>query len=74
MKEIDPTVVIPQSALINAEPKFEARPLSGEWIRVFPQNAADVLFLQSLDHRVEKFAPATGIGVILDPRCLGLDR
>lgn len=73
MKEIDPMVVIPKKALVNDEMKFPVEQIPGEWIRVFPQNAADVFFIQELRHRVEKFAPATGSGVIIDPRCLSLD-
>ena len=72
-REKNPMVVIPHAVVHNGEQKFDAKILPGDqWLRVFPQNAADVFFLQCLIHRVEKFAPASGQGVIVDARCLDL--
>lgn len=46
-------------------PFFTSRPLKGNWVRVFPKTAKDVMFLKLLDHRVEKMAPAHGHGVLV---------
>ena len=39
--------------------------LKGNWIRVFPTNAREILFLQMVEHQQDKFAPARGEGVLL---------
>lgn len=71
--ESEPTVIHPVFKFINSTPVFETKSLTGvNWIRVFPQNAADVLFIQSLVHHVDKFAPASGHGVIMKRETLGL--
>ena len=73
LKEPNPRVVFPVTEERNGEPKFEIQELSGRgWVRVFPKTAADVMFLLYLEHRLDKFAPATGHGVIVASRCLDL--
>ena len=74
IREPNPWVVAPHSIVQNAEMKFDTKQLHGEhWIRVFPENAADVFTIQCLVHRVEKHAPASGQGVIVDARCLDME-
>jgi hypothetical protein len=71
--EPNPTVIYPVSKCRNSAPTFETKELPGmNWIRVFPQNAADVLYLQLLVQHVDKFAPSTGHGVIVKRDALGL--
>lgn len=74
LAEPKPVAVVPVSKVRNAEPSFTTQPLSGKnWIRVFPHNAADVFLLQSLEQHVDKFAPATGHGVLVKRSSLGMD-
>lgn len=57
--------------IINAEKdhhgndSYVRERLKGQFRRVFPHTAADIYRLQMLDHRVEKFAPCEGSGVIV---------
>jgi hypothetical protein len=44
---------------------FSAKPLRGDWVRVFPKTGKDMRFLQMLTHQVEKFAPTHGCGVLI---------
>jgi hypothetical protein len=39
-------------------------------VRVFPETGKDVSFLRLLEHRVDKFAPAHGGGVLIKARLL----
>lgn len=72
-KEPHPEVVFPETDGRVSEPKFNTQTLSGTaWVRVFPITATDIMFLQCLEHRLDKFAPATGNGVIVASRCLDL--
>ena len=68
--ETDPLAVVTTSNDINGDPKFEDGRLAGEWLRVFPQTSQDVRFLKDLEHHVEKFAPARGIGVLIHRNAL----
>jgi hypothetical protein len=73
LKEPKPEVVFPVTEVRNGDPKFEIRQLPDkDWVRVFPMTAEDVFFLQCLVMHGDKFAPATGHGVILASRCLDL--
>lgn len=63
--EISPEVIDKKEVERNGESRFEITTLSGRWSRVFPKSATDVLFLRSLEHRMDKFAPARGDGVIV---------
>jgi hypothetical protein len=73
LKEPRPSVVSPVIEVRNGDPKFEVSELSGkDWLRVFPVTAEDVFFLQCLVMHEDKFAPATGHGVIVAKRCLDL--
>ncbi len=47
------------------EPKLMEDTLKGKWLRVFPKTGKDVSFLRMLQHRSDKFAPATGHGVLI---------
>lgn len=39
-------------------------------VRVFPSTGKDVIFLRMLQHRVDKFAPANGHGVLVKERLI----
>jgi len=39
-------------------------------VRVFPSTPKDVFFLRMLQHRVDKFAPANGHGVLVKERLI----
>jgi hypothetical protein len=47
------------------EHHISAKPLQGEWLRVFPQTGRDVNFLRLLAHQEEKYAPMHGCGVLI---------
>jgi len=69
-KEFRPRAVVATYKVQNGDPNFQEDDLPGEWFRVFPATGRDVQFLQMLEHRVDKFAPATGGGVLVHPRAL----
>ena len=50
--------------------RITTRTLKGPHVRVIPKTAREVLSLQMLEHRREKYAPARGNGVILTPEAL----
>jgi hypothetical protein len=70
VKEIRPRAVVATYKVQNGDPNFTEDDLPGEWFRVFPATSRDVQFIQMLEHRVDKFAPATGGGVLVHPRAL----
>ncbi len=70
VKENRPRAVVASYKIANGDPNFEDDNLPGDWFRVFPATARDIRFLQLLEHRVDKFAPATGGGVLVHPRAL----
>jgi hypothetical protein len=51
-------------------PLFGSMILPGKWLRVFPKNAKDVLFIQLLEHAKDKFAPLHGEGILINPDVL----
>lgn len=69
-KEHRPRAVVATFKVPNGEPNFTEDALPGDWFRVFPISSRDVQFLQCLEHRVDKFAPASGGGVLVHPRVL----
>lgn len=73
LAEKAPRAVIHFTKVPNGEPCFKEEELSGNWFRVFPATARDVRFLQCLEHRVDKFAPACGGGVLVHPRVLTMN-
>lgn len=70
ISEPNPMVVTCTTKEANGCAKFESAQVLGKWLRVFPQTARDVSFLQMLEHRVDKLAPATGIGVLIAERVM----
>ena len=68
--EIEPKAVVAQPREGGEDPRMSEETLSGEWLRVFPETARDITFLQMLEHQLDKFAPASGIGVLIAARCL----
>jgi len=70
IKEANPRAIVATFKEVNGEPNFEEDTLPGKWYRVYPKTAKDVFFLSMLDHRRDKFAPASGCGVLIHPRCL----
>jgi hypothetical protein len=72
--EKDPRAIVASFNVPNGLPQFQEKEISGKWLRVFPATARDVRFLQMLEHRVDKFAPASGGGVFVHPRALTASR
>lgn len=70
IKETRPRAVVAVFKVTNGDPNFQEDTLPGDWYRVFPSSGYDVRFLQCLEHRVDKFAPASGGGVLVHPRAL----
>ena len=68
--ENTPRAIVATFKIPNGDPNFVEDSLPGEWLRVFPITPRDVRFLQMLEHRVDKFAPASGGGVLVHPRSL----
>jgi hypothetical protein len=60
----------------TCRPLISTIPLKGNWWRVFPSTAKEVLALAMLEHRREKFAPApprgdiNGNGVLISAEAL----
>jgi hypothetical protein len=63
--EKNPHVIMPSPSYGDMRQSFDIRQLDGEFFRVYPQTANDVFTLQMLQHRVDKFAPSHGCGIIL---------
>jgi len=68
--EIDPRVMLSHSTRSNAEALLTAKTIKGNWFRVFPKTAQDVIRLQDLEHHIDKHTPATGGGVFISQRAL----
>lgn len=49
---------------------FESHELKGTFYKIRPSTAKEVFALQMLEHRVEKFAPAEGNGVLVTAEAL----
>lgn len=62
-QEMDPDVVVirRKDNIVDVSSKK----LFGRYMRVKPTTGVDVLFLQMLQHGVDKFAPTTGDGIIV---------
>lgn len=57
----------------NKDSKFQPynkKELEGRWWRVIPVNAKEVIALQMLSHREEKFAPLEGSGALVSDKAL----
>lgn len=63
--ETTPRAIIKLDTPAGEDPKYTTDFLSGKWKRVFPQTGKDVAFLRMLSHQADKFAPATGGGVLI---------
>lgn len=68
IREKLPRAIKREFSELNGEPKFVEGELTGQWLRVYPSTAADVKFLQMLEHGVDKFAPAHGGGVLVSAK------
>ena len=73
LTETTPRAIQPEKHGNSEETNYVAVTLSGTWMRVFPQTGADVRFLQMTEMHCDRFAPASGTGVLLHPRCLGME-
>lgn len=49
---------------------YEPHELKGTYYKIIPSNAKAVFALQMLEHRLEKFAPAEGNGVLVTAEAL----
>lgn len=49
---------------------FESYELKGTYYKIIPSNAKEVFALQMLEHRVDKFAPAEGNGILITEQAL----
>lgn len=54
-----PSVIMPRVDKKTDRTTWEVVTILGRFHRVFPASAKEVFALQMLEHRVEKFAPAT---------------
>jgi hypothetical protein len=63
----------PIGIVFNKDSKFQLynrEALKGKWWRVIPVDAKEVIALQMLIHREEKFAPAFGSGALVSDEAL----
>jgi hypothetical protein len=75
IEETAPVAVVGIPYESREEIQYLPQELRGKWFRVFPKTGRDVQFLRMTQHHVDRFAPASGHGVLLAARCLpGLDR
>lgn len=70
VSEYAPHVIYPVEVPQGEPPQFKEEYLSGQWMRVFPRTGMDVQFLRNTEHHLDRFAPASGPGVILAARLL----
>jgi hypothetical protein len=61
----NPEVIMPLTDKISQRTSYERQTLLGTFYNVTPTTEREVMALRMLDHRVDKFAPAQGEGVIL---------
>jgi hypothetical protein len=67
----NPDIICEEKDLRYGTPVFNSTQIKGDFYRVIPANAKEVAYLRNLEHRVDKFAPARGNGVIV--RCSAID-
>lgn len=72
IKEHGPRAIIATRKEVNGEPSFTEEELKGDWWRVFPSTGHDVFYLMDLEQHLDKFAPASGGGVLVHPRAMPL--
>ena len=65
----NPEVIMPDKNGRTSE-SYSRAELTGTYWRVYPTSAREVSALRLLDHRVDKFAPATGSGIIVTEAAL----
>jgi hypothetical protein len=70
-KEVkDPFIIYPRPELNRDGDVYERRQLDGTYYLVEPSCPMEISFLRLLEHRIEKFAPATGEGIIVSAEAL----
>jgi hypothetical protein len=67
----NPDIIREEKDLRYGTPVYNSTQIKGDFYRVIPANAREVFYLRNLEHRVDKFAPARGNGVIV--RCSAID-
>ena len=67
----NPDIIREEKDLRYGTPVFNSTQIKGDFYRVIPANAKEVAYLRNLEHRVDKFAPARGNGIIV--RCSAID-
>lgn len=60
-----PEVIMKRKMISVDDYAFDTHSLKGNYYRVVPTNAREVLFLASLEKYVDKWAPAKGDGIIV---------
>jgi hypothetical protein len=64
-REDNPLVIISVTDARDQR-KFEQERIKGKFLRVWPMTARQILTMQMLEHRKEKFAPADGGGILVE--------
>jgi hypothetical protein len=67
----NPDIIREEKDLRYGTPVYNSTQIKGDFYRVIPANAKEVAYLRNLEHRVDKFAPARGNGIIV--RCSAID-
>jgi hypothetical protein len=67
----NPDIIREDKDLRYGTPVFNSTQIKGDYYRVIPSNAHEVAYIRNLEHRVDKFAPARGNGIIV--RCSAID-
>jgi hypothetical protein len=67
----NPDIIREEKDLRYGTPVFNSRQIKGDFYRVIPSDAKEVAYIRNLEHRVDKFAPARGNGIIV--RCSAID-
>lgn len=69
IKDINPKVIaVKYNQLGNTT--FEPEEKNGTFFRVIPNTLKEINALKMLEHRIDKFAPATGNGVLITSAAL----
>jgi hypothetical protein len=66
----DPFIIYPRPEPDREGTVYERRQLDGTYYLVEPSCPMEISFLRMLEHRIEKFAPATGEGIIVSAEAL----
>jgi len=67
--EVDPVVIVPVIG-DTGKSGYRSKVVKGVWHRIFSVSGREVSALRMLEHRVEKYAPLSGGGILISDAAL----